>query len=184
MEKIDLLPEEQIKQIKNFPKYYISSLGRVWSTFSHKWLIPTISQRGNHKREYVSLGRGNKFYIHQLVANAFIDNPNNYKEIDHIDTNGLNNRVENLRWVNHQQNMDNNQTQQNLKTNTGFFVEIEEISTGKLFCGYEELSAYTGLSKSALQNHTKNRVKNPKWKLTGKRINPNLTRQNEQSMIE
>ena len=37
--------------------------------------------------------------VHRLVALAWIDNPNNYKQVDHIDQNKLNNNVDNLRWI-------------------------------------------------------------------------------------
>jgi len=52
-------------------------------------------------------GKQNHHKIHQLVAKAFIPNPNNYTEIDHIDRNTANNRVENLRWVNRSENCRN-----------------------------------------------------------------------------
>lgn len=38
------------------------------------------------------------FKVHRLVANAFIENPNNYNVINHIDGNPLNNYVSNLEW--------------------------------------------------------------------------------------
>ena len=172
MPQVELFENEEIKQIKNFPKYYITSFGRVWSENTHRWLKPTINKRGNHQREYVSLGRGHKEYIHRLVADAFIPNPNDYDEIDHIDTNGLNNHVDNLRWATRQQNMNNEITQEAIKQNTGYQCEIEEIATGKLFIGYEEVANYFNVSKQTVLNHTKNKVKSPKWRLTGKRIRP------------
>lgn len=167
-----LFENEEIKQIENFPNYYVTTFGRVWSEHSHKFLKPTIDKRGNHQREYVSLGRGNKEYIHRLVANAFIPNPNNYDEIDHIDTNGLNNHSNNLRWTTHQQNMDNEITKEKIKQNTGYYCEIEEIATGKKFIGHKAASEYSGLHEETIRNHTKGKVKNPKWRLTGKRIKP------------
>lgn len=172
MLQAELFEGEEIKQIENFPNYYITSFGRVWSEYSHKFLKPTIDKRGNHQREYVSLGRENKEYVHRLVANAFIPNPNNYEEIDHIDTNGLNNHSNNLRWATHQQNMDNEITKEKIKQNTGYYCEIEEIATGKKFIGYKAASEYSGLHEETIRNHTKVKVKNPKWRLTGKRIRP------------
>lgn len=43
--------------------------------------------------------------IHRLVAETFIPNPNNYSDVDHINGNTQDNRVENLRWCTHQQNI-------------------------------------------------------------------------------
>ena len=93
---MELFENELIMPIKDFENYSITSFGRVWSNYSQKWLKPTVNKRGNHAREYVSLGRAAKKYVHQLVAQAFLPNPNNYTEVDHIDSNGLNNNVNNL----------------------------------------------------------------------------------------
>lgn len=50
---------------------------------------------------------GTRHYVHQLVARAFIQNPENKPFIDHIDTNRLNNCASNLRWVNQKENCNN-----------------------------------------------------------------------------
>lgn len=65
----------------------------------------TLSDKG-----YLTVGlcrdnRIKRVYVHKLVAIAFVDNPNNLTEINHIDENPLNNRVENLEWCTHKQNM-------------------------------------------------------------------------------
>lgn len=42
-----------------------------------------------------------KFQVHMLVALTFLENPNKYKYVNHIDGNKLNNNVENLQWCEH-----------------------------------------------------------------------------------
>ena len=61
------------------------------------YLYCTLSRSGLHKN----------FYIHRLVAQAFIPNPENKPHIDHINGDKKDNRVENLRWVTHKENMNN-----------------------------------------------------------------------------
>lgn len=74
--------------------YLISSFGNVYSKHRKRYL-----KRFKNKGYYfVRLSYG-FFSIHRLLALAFIPNPNNYPDIDHIDKNKLNNNITNLRWV-------------------------------------------------------------------------------------
>lgn len=93
-------------------KYQISNKGEVRSFSPWKkgetLKGGTCGNPGPYK--FVRLvGKGRKdvknFYIHRLVAMYFIDNPNSYKEINHIDGNTLNNCAENLEWCSHLHNM-------------------------------------------------------------------------------
>ncbi len=84
--------------ISDFPNYQVSNWGNVKSTLRGKLLKPNLSRAYSQ----VCLYKDKKAYskpIHHLVANAFLLNSENKPEIDHIDRNKLNNRVENLRWV-------------------------------------------------------------------------------------
>ena len=52
--------------------------------------------------KFINLSKNSKqkhFRIHRLLAIHFIENPNNYPVVDHIDINKQNNNLENLRWV-------------------------------------------------------------------------------------
>lgn len=67
---------------------------------------------------FVALGSKNKNKkVHRLVAQAFIPNPENKSEIDHIDGNPQNNFVENLKWANRKENLNNPVTKERMIKN-------------------------------------------------------------------
>ena len=62
-------------------------------------LKPWIDIVGYKRVGLCKNGKRKNFRIHRLLALHFIDNPNDYLFVDHIDINKLNNNLENLRWV-------------------------------------------------------------------------------------
>lgn len=108
------------KDIKGYKGYYqVSSLGRVKSLsryrpayinnnnkilLKEKILKPTIYTNGY---EYVSLsknGERKNYMVHRLVAETFLDNPDNLSCVNHKDENKLNNQVNNLEWCSYKYN--------------------------------------------------------------------------------
>lgn len=92
------------REIEGSPNYMISSKGQPASVIDGVFRELTIGDNGKGYKN-VSLGRGRREYIHRLVAMAFIPNPNNYKEINHIDGDKSNNAVENLEWCDRSHNL-------------------------------------------------------------------------------
>lgn len=63
-----------------------------------------ISDSGYPSVTLCKLAKHQKFYVHRLVANAFIPNPDNLPQVNHKDENKINNHVDNLEWCTHQYN--------------------------------------------------------------------------------
>lgn len=111
---------EHWKSIDGYDNYEVSDCGRVRNVsrgriLSHGYLNEypriTLSKDNNTKN----------YFIHRLVAFAFIDNPNNYQHIDHINHNRKDNGVHNLRWVSDSKN----QTHRNkAKNNTSGIIGV------------------------------------------------------------
>lgn len=62
--------------------------------------------KGGYNRVAINVSKGvtKHYYVHRLVAQAFLENPYNLPEVNHKDFNKSNNRVDNLEWVTRQDN--------------------------------------------------------------------------------
>ena len=110
--------EETWKPIKGYEDYYeVSSLGRFrslpkivggrWGKCQYKGKVVKTVENPSHGYGQVSLvGNGKKttHRAHRLIAEAFIDNPDNKPYVNHIDCNKMNNCVDNLEWVTAKEN--------------------------------------------------------------------------------
>ena len=89
-----------MKLIPNFENYSITMSGRVINNITKKCKKPSDNRSGKGYL-YVDLynnGKRKRFYIHRLVAELYIPNPDNKPYVNHIDGNTKNNRCENLEW--------------------------------------------------------------------------------------
>ena len=98
---------ESFRAVSEFTNYEVSSVGRVrrsetgkvmkQTENSYGYLVLNLSKDGKHKQKKV----------HQLVAEAFLTNPENKRTVDHIDSDRKNNCIGNLRFATHSENSRN-----------------------------------------------------------------------------
>ena len=95
------------KTIAEAPNYEISTKGNVRNKTSRRMLKPQAFGATGYKQVSLKIKETNKFqkrYIHRLVAQTFIDNPENKREVNHINGDKLDNRLSNLEWVTSSEN--------------------------------------------------------------------------------
>jgi len=113
------------KPVKGYEQHYlVSTFGEIKSLDR---IVPTKSKKGLWSKRLLkgrslnpSYGKNRKYRLvnllkedtkkymakmHRLVAVAFIPNPHNKPEVNHIDGNTLNNKITNLEWCTHKENM-------------------------------------------------------------------------------
>lgn len=95
-----------IKDIIGFEGLYqIEDNGQVYSLKSKKYLKPKKDTDGYLLVNLYIDGKQYTKKVHRLVAQAFIPNPENKKEVNHIDCCRDNNNVNNLEWATHRENV-------------------------------------------------------------------------------
>ena len=128
---------EEWRSIEGYEGLYeVSNTGKVRSLDRYyyrlhkgKVLSPTKDANGYLKVDLSCNGKHKTIKIHRLVAQAFIENPDNLPQVNHKDEDKTNNRVENLEWCDH-------------KYNNNYGTKIERQKKTNIQNGF-----WTGLSK-------------------------------------
>lgn len=157
------------KDIKNYEGYYqVSNFGRIkslqkWNGHNYikceKILNPYKQVAGNnYYRNVVKLIKNkNKkdFKVHRLVAEAFIENPNNYKVVNHKDGNPLNNNVDNLEWCTQKYNSQHS-LENELKINRIKTIDREDLlELLNNNYNYDEIAKILNVAKGTIFNYIK-----------------------------
>lgn len=96
---------EQWKDINGYEGLYqVSDCGNVRNLITGRVLKQRSNGNGYIRIELWKNQRGRKFYMHRLVAEAFLRRPSNCTEVNHKDLDRANNHVSNLEWVTSSEN--------------------------------------------------------------------------------
>lgn len=160
---------QDIKGYENL--YKISNWGNVMSLKRNKLMTPKKTKHGYITITLSKKGEIKTFFLHRLIAETFIPNPENKPYIDHINTIRDDNRVENLRWVTPSENNNNPLTLKRMLeiTNTNEYKKTQSITKSKgvvqytldgkmlaVFYGGREASRKTGISQISISQCCRN----------------------------
>ena len=123
-------------------KYLVSNTGEIKNKKTNRLMMGSKQNGYRFVNLYIdkSTPKMNRL-IHRMVAQTFLDNPENKPVVNHKDTNILNNHVDNLEWVTYKENMNTDETIKNLKIgkNSKTILQIE-IESGNIINIFEGAS--------------------------------------------
>lgn len=130
IKELEVLPNEIWKLHKI--GVAVSNLGRCFVPKNYNKKSHYTSGSNSNGYKHIKL-EGKNYKVHRLIAECFIENPNNYPTVDHINRNPSDNRVENLRWATmsmqnenqtHNLNCTSSKQVARLDSNTNEIIEI------------------------------------------------------------
>lgn len=125
--------------------------------------------RGGYVQVGLKKGRNRKMeLVHRLVAQAFIPNPKQKPQVNHIDGDKMNNRADNLEWCTDSENKRHAWRQGLMKSNPAVierrrvkcFKPVQCIETGEIFVSMTDAARRYNIAISCITNCAKGKTKN------------------------
>lgn len=122
--------EEYWKEIRDYPKYEASNLGRVRNKNTlHILMAPINSRTGYHNVGVMNNNGQRTVCVHKLIAETFLGDRPLKHDVNHIDGNKLNNEISNLEYCTRSQNV-NHAYETGLNKLT---TSVKIVETGEVF---------------------------------------------------
>ena len=94
-----------MKDIKGYEGLYaVTSCGKIWSYRNECFLKTSYNSKGYLCVKLYRDGHKKTYKVHRLVAEAYIPNPDNLPQVDHIDNDKTHNYLNNLQWITNKDN--------------------------------------------------------------------------------
>lgn len=155
--------------VKGFEQYYeVNPSGQIRNRKTHRVLKPV--KVGGYLVVSLSCNGNNNIrkYVHRLVAETLIPNPENKPTVNHKDGNKQNPEVTNLEWATRSENtqhayasglMDSTAVRkriQKLSNSTGRAIQLICLETGKVYPSIVSVARELGVSDNCITYHIKN----------------------------
>ena len=144
----------RVTVLRDHPDYGATKTGKIYSHKSGKWkeLKPQSDTDGYLQVRIFDRGRGRLTFVHRLVAETFIDNPNGYSEVNHVNGNKKDNRFSNLEWCTRSGNIRHAHDTGLVRTRTPISLTNIHTNEERIFKGQHEASRELGINQGNL-NH-------------------------------
>jgi|688.fasta_scaffold874572_1 hypothetical protein len=146
-------------RINNFSNYFINKNGTVIKVFKkakNKKMSCRKDRAGYLTVRLTGNGKTVTKFLHRLIAETFIKNPNNYSFVNHINGIKTDNRIENLEWVSHSQNIKHAYTSRLIK-NKG--KAVFDKCCNKKFVNSKEAAKVYGINHNTLRGYLNGQIK-------------------------
>lgn len=137
--------------------YHVSNLGRVKRVATNRVLQPYRNNVGYLLVYVCKNGKRKTHRIHRLVAQAFIPNPENKPEVNHLDENKSNNMVSNLEWSTRKENC--NYGTRNERLSIPIIATNLKTGESREFYGSNECARQLALNNAHITSVLKGRLK-------------------------
>lgn len=138
-------------------KYKVSNFGNVLNVKTGRVLRVRLNDCGYNRVSFLVNGKCKNYLVHRLVALQFIPNSRELSSVNHVDFNRLNNRVDNLEWINHEDNV--KYSWQNQRFTRKLDNDIaDQIRSSKAGFSQKELARKFGVSVATISRVLNNSI--------------------------
>lgn len=147
-----------VKDVIGYEGIYKADIyGNIYSIKTGKKRKLVNEHHGYKRVMLYKNGKGKAFFVHRIIAELFVQNPNQYKEINHINEDKSDNRAENLEWCTRYYNIHYGNRIQSMSKRT-----IQKLKGGNIIAIFDsqaEASRKTGISQGSISNACSGRCK-------------------------